>query len=75
MSDLDELMDRDPLELSSQDIDQIISYQRKHRANVAGGKKAKKDDGPGVTLDLKALGLVPQTPTVRLDNGSIKRRV
>ena len=73
MSDLDELMDRDPLELSAQDIDSIIAYQRKHRAQVAGGKRAKKDDGPGVSIDLAKLGLVPSAPVAGV--AAVKRRV
>lgn len=73
MSDLDELMDRDPLELSSQDLDAIIAYQRKHRANLEGGKgKAKKEQGPGLKLDLAALGLVAKPTAVE---PTIKRRV
>ena len=60
MTDLDELMSRDPLELSSQDIDEIIAYQRKMRAQREGGVKVKKgaSDTPKIKLDLAALGLV-----------------
>lgn len=50
MSDLDDLMSADPLSLSDQDIDKIIAYQRKHRAQVEGGVKVKKEKGPGVSL-------------------------
>lgn len=50
MSDLNDLMDKDPLELSSQDIDAIIAYHRNHRANLAAGIKTKKDTGPKVSL-------------------------
>lgn len=64
MSDIDDLMNLDPLSLSAQDIDTIIAYQRKHRANVEGGSKAKRETGPKVKLDLAALGLVPKaTPS------------
>lgn len=51
MNDLDELMSKDPLDLSAQDIDKIIAYQRKHRAQVESGVKVKKDKGPGVSLE------------------------
>jgi hypothetical protein len=56
MKDLDMLMNEDPLNLSDQDIDDIIAYQRKARGEFDDGKKSKKADGPKV--DLVALGLV-----------------
>lgn len=59
-SELDELISRDPLDLSAQDIDKIIAYQRQQRARKeAGGKtrKAKAADGPASTIDLVALVL------------------
>jgi hypothetical protein len=49
-------MNEDPLNLSNQDIDDIIAYQRKARGEFDDGKKSKKADGPKV--DLVALGLV-----------------
>ena len=58
MNDLDELMSKDPLSLSDQDIDSIIAYQRRHRANVEGGGKVRKDKGPGVSLGNLVQGLV-----------------
>lgn len=55
-NELDELMDRDPMELSAQDIDKIISWHRQQRATYeAGGKIAKP---AGQKIDLKALGLI-----------------
>ena len=54
--ELDDLMNMDPLELSEQDIDDIIAYQRRARGDYDDGKPAKKADGPKV--DLVALGLV-----------------
>jgi hypothetical protein len=41
-NDLDELMARDPLTLSAQDIDAIIDYHRKQRARRASGEKPTK---------------------------------
>lgn len=42
-SELDELISRDPLELSAQDIDAIIQYQRSQRAKrEAGGGRSRK---------------------------------
>jgi hypothetical protein len=70
MTDLDELMNKDPLELSEQDIDAIIAYQRKMRAQRESGVKVKKGDSskPAVKLDLAALGLLKpkaQAPTMK----------
>jgi hypothetical protein len=42
-SELDELISRDPLDLSAQDIDAIIQYQRSQRAKrEAGGGRSRK---------------------------------
>ena len=52
-SELDELMSRDPLELSAQDIDKIIQYQRAQRARRESGKskgKSQLSDGSGLNL-------------------------
>jgi len=83
-SELDELMQRDPLNLSSADIDKIIQYQRQARARrEAGGgraRKAKDENVPEMKLDLSALGLVkPKTPPATLptpsSGGGFKRRI
>lgn len=67
-SELDSLMDKDPLLLSTQDIDSIIAYQRQARANFEAGVKTKKAEGPKKKLDLLAMGLIkPAEP--------IKRRI
>lgn len=68
-NEIDELMDKDPLELSAQDLDAIIAYQRKQKANFDAGIKPTKggSDGP-VKIDLVALGLA-KAPEV------IKRRI
>ena len=55
---LDEIMDRDPVNLSDQDLDAIIAYQRRYRANLeAGGPKAKRSTAakPGTKIDISAL--------------------
>lgn len=50
-NDLDELMDRDPLDLSAQDIDDLIRYHRKQRARRASGEKPLKNTaGPKIDL-------------------------
>lgn len=55
-----ELMDRDPLDLSSGDIERIIAY---HRKNREAGPRPKKETGPTAKLDLASIGLGPKTPT------------
>ncbi len=68
MTDLDELMSKDPLALSDQDIDEIIAYQRKTRAQREGGVKPKKgaSNVPKAKLDLAALGLIKKAePMIR----------
>jgi hypothetical protein len=52
MSDLDELMSRDPLDLSSADLDAIIDYHRKQRERRAAGEKPTKPTGPKSDLSL-----------------------
>ena len=55
-SELDELMSRDPIALSAQDIDKHIAYQRAQRARREAGarpKKAKDENAP--TIDLAAM--------------------
>ena len=56
-SELDELMSRDPLDLSAQDIDKIIQFQRQARARREAGPKTKRatKDSPNSGIDLVAL--------------------
>ena len=56
-SELDELMSRDPLELSAADIDSIIAYQRQQRAKrETGGVRTRKPKPEATgTIDLAAL--------------------
>ncbi len=53
---LDWLMHLDPLELSAQNIDEIIAVHRADRARQAAGGKAKRLASP-VHIDINALGL------------------
>jgi hypothetical protein len=83
-SELDELMSRNPLEMTKDDINSIIAYQRADRARRAeggNGKKRKSDlkDAPGGKVDLAALGLAkkPVTapkPTLKPASGSTMLR-
>ena len=68
MSDIQTLFERDPLSLSSQDLDTIISTLRTQRANFklreksAGNMKpkAKKPVTKATEIDLLSLGLLPK---------------
>lgn len=71
MSEIDDLMSLDPLELSEQDIDKIIAYQRKQRQNFELGVKPKKEKGPSVSLDSVMTVLSANKPAAE----PIKRRV
>lgn len=64
VNDIDYLMSLDPLELSKQNIDQIILYHRNQRALRERGVKPSKDKGPKSTIDLVELGLKPATPKI-----------
>lgn len=72
MSDINDLMDRDPLELSEQDIDAIIAYQRKMRGLAESGKRPKKEAGPTKKLSLLDLGITAKAEPATL---GVRRRV
>lgn len=67
-SELDELISRDPLDLSAQDIDKIIAMQRQYRAQreaPKAGRKPKGDAAATPKIDLAtALGLVKPPTTI-----------
>lgn len=78
-SELDEIMSRDPLSMTREDIDAIIGYQRQARAAreaPAGGRRKKADlveHDNAKPIDLAALGLIkPKTaaPAAALRTGS-----
>lgn len=61
-NDLDELMDRDPLSLTDQDINRIIEYQRASRARRAAGEKiARPSTAPALDIDALTKKLKPAT--------------
>lgn len=70
-NEIDELMDLDPLEMTPANIDSIIAYHRKNRANAEAGIKPKKEAGPKQKIDLLALGLIKEKPPAE----PVKRRV
>ena len=47
---IDDLMDRDPLSLTTDDIAAIIAYHRKARASATGERKPKRE--AGVKIDI-----------------------
>ena len=53
-NDLTVLMSLDPMDLTKQDLDRIIAYQRKQRVMREGGTKTKKESG-APAVDIKAL--------------------
>lgn len=61
-NEIDTLMDLDPLELTSTNIDQIIAYHRKNRAMIASGAKPKRESGPKVDISAALQGLLAQEP-------------
>lgn len=67
---LDELMDIDPLQLTSENIDAIIAHHRRARANATPGAKARRESGPKIDLTEAMSGLLgipakASVPTVR----------
>ena len=64
-NDIDELMAIDPLELSKQNLNRIIAYQRKNRALREQGVRPKKSRGeaqPAVQLSELLAGLPKAAP-------------
>ena len=69
--DLDTLMSQDPLSLSAQDLDRIIAYQRKMRAQREAGVRTRKPKESAPTrLDISALLAKPA-----MQSSTFKRRV
>lgn len=62
---IDDLMDLDPLLLTPENVDAIVEYHRRNRANLESGIKPKKETGPKVELDLVKLNLAAPAQVVR----------
>lgn len=60
---LDWLMSLDPLELSAQNIDDIIIIQRRARLMAESGIKPKK--GSINPISLNKIGLAPKAPEIK----------
>lgn len=71
MNDLDELMSRDPLELSKADLDAIIDYHRKQRARRMAGEKVSKPASASIDISHITESLVKAAKPVE----AIKRRI
>jgi len=54
-TDLTALMSLDPLDLTKQDLDKIIAYQRKQRMVREAGGRTKKATGEAPAVDIRAL--------------------
>jgi len=54
-TDLTALMSLDPVDLTKQDLDKIIAYQRKQRMQREAGGKTKRATGEAPAVDIKAL--------------------
>lgn len=68
MSDVDLLMDLDPLSLSDADIDAIVAYHRNIRAKKAAGEKPTKpkvDVSSAVSSILNKIKPAAETKPVR----------
>ncbi len=66
-NDLDELMSRDPCDLSSADIDAIIAYHRAQRARRASGERPTKPKSTGIDISEIRAKLISETapaPTI-----------
>ncbi len=64
MSDLNDLMEEDPLGLSDQKLDQIIAFQRQNRTGKVDAKAVPKLEKP---LDLESL--FPNLKKPKVDPG------
>lgn len=69
-SELDLLMSLDPLNMSDQEIDKIIAYERQQRLEFELGVKAPKKD-KGVTIDI---GKVVSALTAAVPQPTMNRR-
>ncbi len=63
-TDLTALISHDPLNLTKQDLDKIIAYQRKQRLTREAGGRTKKATGEVPAVDIKALLGKIQKPSV-----------
>lgn len=72
-NELDELMDKDPLELSAEDLDKHIAFQRKQRGLFEAGVKPKKEKAGSVDISGMMAELIGQAKESQPQE-TIKRR-
>jgi hypothetical protein len=65
VNEIDLLMDLDPEQLSAQDLDSIIAYHRKRRADIEAGIKPSKEKK--ASLDGVMEALQASQPAVKVD--------
>lgn len=77
MKTIDELMDLDPDNLTNEDIDSIIAYERKQRGLFDSGIKPKKAEGEKKQLNVSGIlaGLRGEEPAVEAPKPKIARRL
>ena len=71
-NDLDELMFRDPVDLTKQDIDRIIDYHRAQRARRASGERPTK---PSAAVGLDISDITNKLVTAAKPEVKITRRI
>lgn len=70
-NELDELMDKDPLSLTTDDLAGIVAYHRRQRLVISKGEKlTSSGEAAKPAIDLAALGLIKP-----LTEANLKRRV
>lgn len=75
---LDELMDKDPLLLTNEDLDSIILFHRKKRAERetgGAGRRATKDTGSSIKLADLVSKMKENAPNAGLIANVVKRRI
>lgn len=70
---IDLLMDKDPLDMTGADIDDIIKYERKQRVMYEAGVKPKKEKAGSVNLDSVVSAIASKAMVLPAE--PIKRRV
>lgn len=61
MSEIDDLMSRDPLNLTNQDLDKLIEYHREQRRRRASGERPRKPSEPTADISQIAKAIIQQS--------------
>lgn len=65
MNDINLLMDKDPLDLKNEDIEDLIRYHRQQRGAFDQGKKPEKKEEHTVDLSSVMAALTPVQPLMQ----------